>query len=107
MLKRLRSWIIRSWWARCRWRLEFGQKIFRTACSTLGHNSVLRRFGGEVVLSRQPETVLIHNARATAGEKFVAQLFELGGNPHSFGYASIETAFIASELVPDYVLRFT
>jgi hypothetical protein len=67
----------------------------------------LRRFGGEVVLSRQPETILIHDARTAGREKFVAQLFKPSGDPHPLGYASIEAGFIAAELIPNYVLRLT
>jgi hypothetical protein len=57
------------------------------------------------MLSGKLETIRIHDALATSGEIFPAQLFELGGDPHSLGYASIEAGFIAAALVPKYVLR--
>jgi hypothetical protein len=59
------------------------------------------------MLSGKLETVHIHDARAATREKFVAQLFELSGDPHPPGYASVEAGFIAPTLVPKYVLRLT
>jgi hypothetical protein len=88
-------------------RLELAQQIFSTPCSPLSHNSVLGRFGSEIMLRRKLQPICVHAALTTGRKIFTTQFFKPNGNPHSLGYASIEAGFIATALVPKYVLRFT